>query len=471
MQRTGKRILYGGIIAVPIVLMVVFMNVLMMRSATAVPMLVIKNLLALVLIGVYVYYVFLYHRHLTMNKLLFLIVTSASMITIGLLLIDQDYLFMPMLIAAMMIAIVIDRQLAIMTHIVSVLIVGIFGQLDVLFYVFYITVGIVASLLIVLAKERNKIFLVAAIVSAFNAVFYNIISYVLPPSYEFSFTETITAAGNGAFTIILVIGSLPLWETIFQVVTPLKLLEFVNSDHKLMQRLLLEAPGTYHHSQMVSNLAERAATHVGADALLARTGALYHDIGKLKEPMYFIENQDGRSNPHDDLAADASARIIIDHVDYGVKLGREHKLPRAVVDIIQQHHGTSLVGYFYHKAQKYDDGVDYDESLFRYSGPKPQTNEAGIVMLADCVEAYVRSLNESDRDLERIQSIIKEVIDGKFKDHQLEECDLKIRELPVIADAFIQVYNGMYHERVKYPTNGQGRIERQKVSSQESLGS
>lgn len=437
---------------IPIILMGIFMNVIMMKSATPLPMLLVKDLVILILMSIYGYYLFIYHRKLAFNKLLFLVVTNALMLTICVTIAGVDYLFMPIMVGAMFIAIVIDRQLAIMTHVVSVVLIGMIGQMPVIFFVFYITVGIVAALLVVMAKERNKIFLVAAVVSVFNGLFYNVVAYIMLK--PFSLTETMTAAGNGAFTIILVVGSLPLWETIFQVVTPLKLLEFVNTDHKLLQRLLLEAPGTYHHSQMVSNLAERAATHIGADALLARTGALYHDIGKLKEPIYYIENQDGGPNAHDEISADASARIIIEHVSYGSKLGREHKLPKAVIDIICQHHGTSLVGFFYHKAQQYDDGVNYDEAMFRYDGPKPQTNEAAIVMLADCVEAYVRSLDESNRNLNRIKGVIQEVIEGKLKEGQLEASDLKVKELPIIADAFIQVYNGMYHERVKYPTNG-----------------
>ncbi len=431
--------------------MAVFVNVIMLRDNTDDGMIVIKNILVTVLLIVYVYYVYLYHRKIKFNRLLFLIVTATLMVTVCLLLVQQNYLFMPMLIGVMLIALVLDRRLAIVTHMVSVMIVGLIGQMAQSFYVYYLIVGIVAALLVVLAKERTKIFFVAATVSIFNSIFYNIVAYILGETLNAG--NTLLAAANGALTIIIVVGSLPLWETIFQVVTPLKLLEFVNSDHKLMQRLLVEAPGTYHHSRMVSSLAERASTHVGADALLARTGALYHDIGKLKEPNYFIENQDGRANPHDAIAADASARIIIEHVDYGVRLAKEHKLPKAVLDIIMQHHGTSLVGFFYHKAKQYGDGVAYDEADFRYSGPRPQTNEAAIVMLADCVEAYVRSLSEAERTLDKIDYIIKDVINGKFKDHQLEECQLQIRELPMIADAFLQVYNGMYHDRVKYPTN------------------
>lgn len=427
------------------------MNFIMMDMNMTMQMLISKNLLVLMMLGAYVYYVLQYHNKMALNRLLFVIVTATLMVILSLMLIQQSFLFMPMLVSVMLISIVIDRRLAIITHVFSVLIVGIIGELPLSFYIFYLIVGIVASLLIIYAKERTRIVFVAAVISIYNLVVFALIVHVLDIPFEA--LDLVLAALNGALTIILVTGSLPLWEAIFQVVTPLKLLEFVSTEHKLQQRLLMEAPGTYHHSRMVSSLAERAAQHVGANALLCRAGALYHDIGKLKEPKYFIENQDGMKNPHDEISADASASIIIEHVEFGVKLAKEHKLPKAIINIIEQHHGTSLVGYFYHKAKNYNDGVAYDEATFRYDGPKPLSNEAAIVMLADCVEAYVRSLSESERNLERIRKIIQEVIAGKLNDHQLEASNLKIKELPLIADAFIQVYNGMYHDRVKYPTN------------------
>lgn len=427
------------------------MNILMVAREMPITIIIVKNILVLVLMCVYAYYIYLYHNNLVFNKLLFLIMTNTSMLILVLYLSDKHMLYMPMLIAVMLIAIIIDQRLAIMTHLVNVCIVGIIGQQELIFFVYYIIVGVLTALIIVKAKERTKIFYIAIIISGFSAIFYNIVSYAL--KIDFSALDTLLAALNGIITVILVVGSLPLWETIFQVVTPLKLLELVNSDNILLQRLLAEAPGSYHHSRMVSNLSERAASMVGADPLLARTGALYHDIGKLKEPMYFIENQDGKHNPHDDISAEASAEIIIEHVHYGVKLAKENKLPKTIVDIVQQHHGTSLVSYFYHKAQEYDDGIDYDAKQFRYAGPRPQSKEAAIVMFADCVEAYVRSLEESQRTLERIKEIITEIMNQKYMEHQLDECDLQLKSIPIIAEAFAQVYNGMYHERVKYPTN------------------
>lgn len=451
MQKIGTRILIGLLIGIPLLALAILMNVLMLDMNMAMPMLISKNLLVLMMLAAYGYYVLQYHAKLAINKLLFVIVTTTLMIILCLMLIGSNFLMMPMLIAVMLISMVIERRLAIITHTMSVLMVGIIGEMTLAFYIFYLVTGIVSSLLIIYAKERTRIVFIAAIISVYNMVVYGLTLTVLDDSFEI--IQLLFAGLNGALTIIIVTGSLPLWEAIFQVVTPLKLLEYVNTEHKLQQRLLTEAPGTFHHSRMVSSLAERAAQHIGANALLCRAGALYHDIGKLKEPFYFIENQDGRDNPHDEIAADASASIIIEHVEYGVKLAKEHKLPRAIIDIIEQHHGTSLVGYFYHKAKSYNDGVKYDESLFRYDGPKPQSNEAAIVMLADCVEAYVRSLGESERDLSRIKKIIGEVIAGKLNDHQLEDSNLKIKELPRIAEAFIQVYNGMYHDRVKYPTN------------------
>ena len=165
---------------------------------------------------------------------------------------------------------------------------------------------------------------------------------------------------------------------------------------------------------MVANLAETATADIGGNALLARTGALYHDVGKLKQPEYFTENQNG-TNPHDDLAPDASATIIISHVDFGVKMAKEYKLPKSVIDIIRQHQGDALVKYFYHKAKDHSDGFEIDDDAFRYDGPKPQTNEAAIVMLADCVEAYIRGLDEVEREMSVIDESIKKSFIINFK--------------------------------------------------------
>jgi len=449
---TKKHIIYIGSIGLPIVLAFIGMNIWMLLGETEIGLQIVKNVLVLFMLVIFGFYFYQYHKTVKLNYGLFMTVMSTLILTVCFFMSEQHFLYMPILIGVMLIAIVVDKQLAIVAHIVSVLIIGLVGNLSLIFLFFYGVSGIVVALVIHIAKERTKIFFVAIFLAIFNGLFYTLLCYVL--SLEIHMVNILLAALNAAFSLIIAIGSLPLWETAFQVVTPLKLLEFIHADHKLLQRLLAEAPGSYHHSSMVANLAERGATSIGANALLAKVAGLYHDIGKLKQPSYFIENQNGGRNPHDDIAADASAKIIIEHVAYGVKLGKTYKLPKGVIDIIREHHGTSLVAYFYHKAQKYKDGIAYDSALFTYLGPKPQTNESAIVMLADCVEAYVRSLDEKERHIERIEGIIDEIIQLKIKDGQLDACDLKIKELPTIGKAFKEVYTGMYHERIKYPTNG-----------------
>lgn len=451
MKTTKKYAIYIIAIGIPFIIIFAGMNLLMLTNETELIIQIVKNIFVLLILIVYGYYFHECYKNIKLNNILFMVVMTAVILIISFFMTEYDFLYMPILVGVMLTAIVSNKELAIVTHVISVIIIAIVGEMPVIFIVFYIVTGLVVALVISKAKERTKIFFVAIFLAIFNALFYILLSYIFELS--FSITSIALAALNAGFSLVIAIGSLPLWETIFQVVTPLKLLEFVHGDNKLLQRLSVEAPGSYHHSIMVANLAERGATSIGANALLAKVAALYHDIGKMKQPMYFIENQNGGGNPHDDIAAEASANIIIEHVAYGVKLGKTYKLPKSVIQIIKQHHGTSLVAYFYHKAQKYDDGIDYDIEKFTYIGAKPQTNEAAIVMLADCVEAYVRSLDEKDRYMERIEDIIDEIIKLKIKDGQLEECDLKIKELPIIGEAFKQVYIGMYHERIKYPTN------------------
>lgn len=394
-------------------------------------------------------YLVLKKRGMAFNQKFFmtmvLTITGASCLALQ----KTNFLFMPMLIGVMLLAIIIGEELAVVMHLALVTIVALVGAWGVVFLLYYGILGVAAGLTVNYAKERHKMLMIVGGLGAFGTVLLALLTYGVENSV--SPTALALAFGNTALSIILVIGSLPLWESLFNVTTPLKLLEFVSTDHELMQRLLEEAPGTYHHVQMVGNLAERGAKAIGADALLAKTAAIYHDIGKLKEPGYFIENQNGGPNPHDDIDALDSASIITDHVAYGVKLAKEHKLPTPIVQIIREHHGTSLVVYFYHKAKGYQDGMAYEEKDFRYPGPKPQTREAAVVMLADCVEAFVRSLPEQERNLEKIRWIVDTIKGQKFEDGQLDDCGLKISDLKLIGEAFMQVYNGLYHERIAYP--------------------
>lgn len=256
-------------------------------------------------------------------------------------------------------------------------------------------------------------------------------------------------AVNGILSAVLMIGVLPYLESAFSVTSMIKLLELSNPNHELLRRLLLEAPGTYHHSLMVGNLAEASAEAVGANPLLVRVGAYYHDIGKIKRPEYFVENQRGFDNPHEKIAPALSTLIITSHVKEGVEMGREARLPEVILDFIEQHHGTSLAKYFYSRALEEDREGNISEESFRYEGPKPQTKEVALVMLADSVEAAVRSLPEPSP--EGIREMVRVIINDKLDDGQLEECDLTFKDLDTITGSFCKLLEGVYHKRIEYP--------------------
>ncbi len=255
---------------------------------------------------------------------------------------------------------------------------------------------------------------------------------------------------NGFLSSVLALGSLPFLENLFGIVTPLKLLELSNPNQPLLRKLLLEAPGTYQHGLQVANLAEVATERVGGDALLARVGAYYHDIGKIKRPYFFIDNQlFGDENPHDRIAPHLSALIITSHVRDGVELAREHKLPEPLIDFIQQHHGTGLVTYFFSRATEDGRAETVIEQDFRYDGPIPQTREAAIVMLADGCEAAVRALPQPNPS--RIEAVVRKVIRERLDGGQLNQSDLTLRDLDAIADEFTKLLTGTFHVRVQYP--------------------
>lgn len=253
---------------------------------------------------------------------------------------------------------------------------------------------------------------------------------------------------SGILSAVLMIGALPYLETAFGITSMIKLLELSNPNHELLKRLILEAPGTYHHSLMVGNLAEATAESIGANPLLVRVGAYYHDIGKIKRPEYFIENQRG-FNPHEKIAPALSALIVTSHVKEGLELAREVRLPEVITDFISGHHGTSMTKYFYRQAVEEDGTQNVNEETFRYEGPKPHSKEVALVMLADSVEAAVRSLPELSVD--KVREMVRKIINDKLNEGQLEECDLTFRDLDVIARNFCKVLEGVYHKRIEYP--------------------
>lgn len=255
------------------------------------------------------------------------------------------------------------------------------------------------------------------------------------------------SALGGFVSAVICVGIQPLLETAFNLVTPSKLLELSNPNQPLLRRLMIETPGTYHHSVIVANIAEAAAEAIGANALLVRVGAYYHDIGKLKRPNYFKENQMGE-NPHDYTEPKVSAEILISHVRDGVALGQKNRLPAPIIDLIRQHHGDTPVLYFYHKALKAG-GEEPNIEDFRYDGPKPQTREAAVLMMADTVEAAVRSMPDPTPD--SIAQMIRKLVRGKVEDGQLDESPITFRDVERVCQAFAQVLNGVFHERIEYP--------------------
>jgi putative nucleotidyltransferase with HDIG domain len=274
---------------------------------------------------------------------------------------------------------------------------------------------------------------------------------------------------GGILAGIVVTGFTPLAEMVFGYTTDIKLLELVTMDQPLLQELMVQAPGTYHHSIIVGNMVETAAKSIGANSLLAKVAAYYHDIGKIKKPVYFIENQLENENRHEKLAPSMSSLILISHVKEGIELAKQHRLGRPIVDIISQHHGTSLISFFFNKAQEARQKartskgselppIDIDD--YRYPGPKPQTKEAGLVMLADVVEAACRSL--TDPTPARIQGLVNRLINNVFGDGQLGQCELTLKDLHHIAKHFNQILASVHHKRIEYPSavsNGKGRAD------------
>jgi putative nucleotidyltransferase with HDIG domain len=256
---------------------------------------------------------------------------------------------------------------------------------------------------------------------------------------------------SGILSGVIVTGLVPLFEMIFRYTTNVKLLELANLDQPILRELMVQAPGTYHHSVIVGAMVEAAAEAIGANPLLAKVSAYYHDLGKMKKPLYFVENQITGVNKHEKLAPSMSALILTSHVKDGVELARQHNLSPQIIDIIQQHHGTSLIAYFFQKArdQRTPDAPEINMEDYRYPGPKPQTREAGLVMLADAVEAASRSIGEPTPA--RIQGMVQKIINNIFSDGQLDECELTLKNLHLIARSFNKILTGIFHRRISYP--------------------
>lgn len=302
------------------------------------------------------------------------------------------------------------------------------------------------------ARSRGQIIGAAFVVS----FVYEICAFLLNPSIgtvitkHFLLNVIYPLLLNGIISAIFVATTLKIFEMLFGVLTNFSLLELGDRNQPLLKRMALEAPGSWQHSLIVSQLTEAAAEAVDANALLARTGAYYHDIGKLSKSEYFTENQLVTGNKHDNIEPSMSRLVLLNHVKEGVEIAKKYKLNPLIIDFIPQHHGTGLMYFFFQKAiEEAQEGEIVNEEDFRYPGPKPQTKETAITLLADSVEGAVRSLDEATPN--RIAETVKKIVNNKFIDGQLDECNLTLKEINTICAAFTRILNAMYHGRVKYP--------------------
>jgi len=360
---------------------------------------------------------------------------------------DGTALLVPVGLAGLLVTLLLDSRLAMLvTVVLAILLAALFG-FDGRYFVVAVGGGVAGVYSVSRVSQRSDLTRAGLIVG--GACFLTMIALGLLRSEMFLIQYSFLGLLNGLVSAVGTIGLLPYLETLFGITSSIRLLELSNPNHPLLRKLLMEAPGTYHHSILVGNLAEAAAEAIGADQLLVRVGAQYHDIGKTKRPYFFVENQFGGDNPHDKISPTLSTLIIISHVRDGVELAKEYQLPEVIVDFIREHHGTDLVKYFYQKAVENAKGEPVDELDFRYPGPRPQSKETAVVMLADAVEASVRSLGRPTPG--RIEGLVRRIIKERLEAGELDESDLTLKDLDKIAEAFVRVLTGIYHKRVEYP--------------------
>jgi len=408
------------------------------------------NLVVPVFLLVVVSYMKFMHRELKYSynllqiSFLYLIIFSSSyfIITKGL-----SPLLLPFAVVPMLVALLFnDRILTFIITVTGAMTISRFSPDPHSIGLMFLISGLVSGILVFGARRRNTIIncgLAVGVIQALSFFLIEHLSFADPARY-------LILVLNGLASAVIVLGVLPIFEFLFSKITNINLLELADFNNPILNRLMLEAPGTYHHSLIVGNLAEAACKAIGANALLARIGAYYHDIGKLQKPDYFTENQDMQQNVHEALAPSMSKLVIMNHIKEGVELAQKYRLNPRIIDFIQQHHGKSLVYFFYRRAL--EDAVTPEavtEDGFRYPGPKPTTKETAVVLLADSVEAATRGLKEPTAA--HIEETVHKIINNKFIDTQLDACELTLKDLEIISKVFGHILSGIYHSRINYP--------------------
>ncbi|WP_217586740.1 HD family phosphohydrolase [Lentibacillus saliphilus] len=390
-------------------------------------------------------------------------VLLVSLITIGLMKVvslfttevNQLFYVVPIATGVLLVKQLIQERLAIVLAIMYAVIGSVIfnaeipGSLNFEAGIYFLFSQLGAIIFLMNVKDRLSIMRAGIGMAFINVV--TIMLFVFLSFEKYAWSDLIFQSGYGiasAFlSAVLTLGLMPFFETSLGILSDIKLLSLSNPNHPLLRKILMEAPGTYHHSVMVANLSEAACEAIGANGLLARVGAYYHDIGKTVRPHFFIENQIGMANPHDRMDPRESADIIISHPYDGADMLKQHKMPKEIIAIANEHHGTSLLKYFYYKEK--ETAVHVEESAFRYPGPKPKTKEAAIVCICDSVEAAVRSMSEPTE--EKIEQLVSSIIDDRLMDGQLDDCSLTMRDLNTIEQAICETLKGIFHSRIQYP--------------------
>jgi putative nucleotidyltransferase with HDIG domain len=431
------------------------------------PLLGICLLVGLLLGSFYLYIWMLQPKSIRQPKSLFLL-ASVILLTVG---ITRSYFFflpsvhqtlpsvpasaleyaIPVALGGLLLAILFNRRLAFAGALVTSILTALLAADGFRFFLYSFVGGLAAIFALVGRKDRAILLKAGVAVGLVNL--YSILAWSLLSGDTGRLgVQLLCGLVSGLFVAILSLGLLPLFEYLFEVASDFRMLELCNLNHPLLKELILKAPGTYHHSIVVGTLAEAAAEAIGANTILCRVGAYYHDIGKITRPSYFVENQQNiKRSRHEKLDPSLSSLVIVSHIKAGMELGRTYGLPQTVLEMIPQHHGTRLIFFFYHKAKdaEVSDQGGVQEERFRYPGPKPQTKEAAILMLADAVEAASQTL--TDRTPGRFQALVTKIVNAICTDGQLRECELTFSELRLIEETFVRILCGIYHRRVEYP--------------------
>lgn len=375
------------------------------------------------------------------------------------------YYVFPFAVGAMLVRIVLNSEISLVFAVLSAIVTGaLFGN-SFAVMVFVFMTGLAGAHWVRHVTERSSLFRAGLHLGMFNFVLLFALHLMTSRPFDLQLIYKLGFGfAGGLVAAVMVTGIVPLVESLFRYTTNIKLLELANMNNPVLRDLMVQAPGTYHHSVIVGNLAEAAAENIGVNPLMVRVAAYYHDIGKVRKPLYFVENIGGQENRHDKLAPSMSSLILMAHVKDGAEMALENRLGQAISDILRQHHGTSLMKFFYDRAKsKADPEVEQiDERDYRYPGPKPQTREAALIMLADAIEAASRTL--TDPTPARIQGMVQKIINNIFIDGQLDECELTLKDIHNIAKSFNLVLGGIFHYRIDYPEP----VSKERVSEKSS---